>query len=316
MSTSVRDALRQAGHGWVALVKGTMHNLSALQVGTITSLTSTQAGLRGREPGQPRGRMKTVLLAGGLGTRLREETEFRPKPMVEIGGKPVLWHIMKLFAHYGHKEFVVCTGYKSEVVKDYFLNYEALNNDFTIQLGDRASLRYHGVHNEGDWQVTVAFTGDSTLTGGRILRASKYFPGERFMCTYGDGVADVDVDALLAFHESHGRLATITTVRPPSRFGVMDLAADRRVERFREKPQADGSVNAGFFVFEPGVIDYLDDDCMLEHEPLRRLAADGQLMAYGHDGFFQPMDTYRESIMLNGMWDTGTAPWKVWAGDA
>lgn len=260
--------------------------------------------------------MKTVLLAGGLGTRLREETEFRPKPMVEIGGKPVLWHIMKLFAHYGHKEFVVCTGYKSEIVKDYFLNYEALNNDFTIQLGDRASLRYHGAHHEGDWQVTVAFTGDSTLTGGRILRASKYFSGERFMCTYGDGVANVDIGALLAFHESHGRLATITTVRPPSRFGVMDLAADRQVERFREKPQADGSVNAGFFVFEPGVLDYLDDDGMLEHEPLRRLAADGQLMAYGHDGFFQPMDTYRESTMLNGMWDTGAAPWKVWPSDA
>lgn len=259
--------------------------------------------------------MKTVLLAGGLGTRLREETEFRPKPMVEIGGKPVLWHIMKLFAHYGHQDFVVCTGYKSEVIKDYFLNYEALNNDFTLRLGDRSSLRYHGSHNEAAWQVTVAFTGDATLTGGRVRQASRYFPGERFMCTYGDGVADVDIAALLAFHEAHGRLATVTTVRPPSRFGVMDLAADRRVEQFREKPQADGSVNAGFFVFEAGVIDYLDDG-MLEHAALRALAADGQLMAYGHEGFFQPMDTYRESTLLNELWATGKAPWKVWPGDA
>jgi glucose-1-phosphate cytidylyltransferase len=263
-----------------------------------------------------KGRMKTVLLAGGLGTRLREETEFRPKPMVDIGGKPVLWHIMKLYAHYGYNDFVVCTGYKSEVIKDYFLNYEALNNDFTLRLGDRASLRYHGSHNEGDWQVTVAFTGDATMTGGRVFRASKYFPGERFMCTYGDGVADVDIAALLAFHESHGRLATVTTVRPPSRFGVMDLASDRRVEQFREKPQADGSVNAGFFVFEPGVIDYLDDECVLEQSALQALAADGQLMAYGHEGFFQPMDTYREYTLLNEMWASGTAPWKMWPGDA
>jgi glucose-1-phosphate cytidylyltransferase len=260
--------------------------------------------------------MKIVLLAGGLGTRLREETEYRPKPMVEIGGKPVLWHIMKLFAHYGHDEFVVCTGYKSDVVKDYFLNYEALNNDFTLRLGDRDSLEYHGAHDEGHWRVTVAFTGDATMTGGRVFRASKYFAGERFICTYGDGVSDVDINALLAFHESHGRLATVTTVRPPSRFGVMDLAEDGRVERFREKPQADGSVNAGFFVFEPGVIDYLDDDCVLEQAPLMRLAADGELMAYEHDGFFQPMDTYRESLMLNEMWASGTAPWSVWQDNA
>lgn len=256
--------------------------------------------------------MKTVLLAGGLGTRLREETEYRPKPMVEIGGKPVLWHIMKLFAHYGHRDFVVCTGYKSDMVKDYFLNYEALNNDFTVGLGNRSSLEYHGAHGEGDWRVTVAFTGNSTMTGGRVFRASKYFPGQRFLCTYGDGVADVDIGALLAFHESHGRLATVTTVRPPSRFGVMDLAAGGQVERFREKPQADGSVNAGFFVFEPGVIDYLDDDSVLEQKPLMQLAADGQLMAFAHDGFFQPMDTYRESTMLNEMWASSKAPWKVW----
>lgn len=256
--------------------------------------------------------MKTVILAGGLGTRLREETEYRPKPMVEIGGKPVLWHIMKLFAHHGQDEFVICTGYKSDVIKDYFLHYEALNNDFTIRLGSRDSLRYHGAHDEGHWEVTVAFTGDATMTGGRVFRASRYFAGERFICTYGDGLANIDITALLAFHESHGKLATVTTVHPPSRFGVMDLAANGRVERFREKPQADGSVNAGYFVFEPEVLGYLDDDCVLEQTPLARLAADGELMAYAHEGFFQPMDTYREAVMLNEMWMSGTAPWKVW----
>lgn len=256
--------------------------------------------------------MKTVLLAGGLGTRLREETEYRPKPMVEVGGRPILWHIMKLFAHYGNDEFVVCTGYKSDFIKDYFLNYEARNNDVTVHLGSRDPLVYHGAHEDTDWTVTVAFTGELTMTGGRVKRASKYFDGERFMCTYGDGLADVDVQALLAFHESHGKLATVTTVRPPSRFGVMDIEDDARVARFREKPQADGWVNAGYFVFEPGVLDYLDDDCVLEREPLQRLAADDQLMAYKHEGFFQPMDTLRESTMLNEMWSSGSAPWKVW----
>lgn len=253
--------------------------------------------------------MKTVLLAGGLGTRLREETEFRPKPMVEVGGKPILWHIMKLFAAYGNDEFVVCTGYKSSYIKDYFLNYEARNNDVTVKLGDRSAPTFHGAHEDTDWTVTVAFTGDATMTGGRVFRASKYFTGERFMCTYGDGLADVDIAALLAFHESHGKLATVTTVRPPSRFGVMDLAADGHVERFREKPQADGWVNAGYFVFEPGVIDYLDSDCILEREPLAKLAKDQQLMAYQHNGFFQPMDTLRESMLLNELWDSGKAPW-------
>jgi len=257
--------------------------------------------------------VKTVLLAGGLGTRLREETEYRPKPMVEIGGRPVLWHIMKLYAHHGHRDFVVCTGYKSEVIKDYFLHYEARNSDFTVHLGDPSSLEYHGPHDAADWNVTVAFTGDRTMTGGRLFRASKYLSGERFFCSYGDGLADLDIAALLAFHESHGRAATVTTVRPPSRFGVLDLGPNGEVERFREKPQADGWVNAGFFVFEPAVLDYLDGDSVLEGEPLTRLAANGQLMAYRHGGFFQPMDTHRESLMLNDMWANGSAPWRVWA---
>lgn len=256
--------------------------------------------------------MKTVLLAGGLGTRLREETEYRPKPMVEVGGRPILWHIMKLFAHYGADDFVVATGYKSDSIKDYFVNYEARNNDITVRLGSRDSLTYLGAHEETNWTVTVAFTGELTMTGGRVLRASKYFAGERFMCTYGDGLADVDISKLLAFHESHGKLATVTTVRPPSRFGVMDIVGDGVVERFREKPQADGWVNAGFFVFEPAVLDYLDEDCVLEQRPLQRLAADGQLMAYKHEGFFQPMDTLREATLLNGLWSSGEAPWRVW----
>lgn len=258
--------------------------------------------------------MKTILLAGGLGTRLREETEYRPKPMVEVGGRPILWHIMRWYAQFGLDDFVVCTGYKGDVIKDYFLNFRARNNDVTVRLGEHVEPDYHGAHEEIDWTVTVAFTGQLTMTGGRVHRASKYFRGERFLCTYGDGLADVDIRALLEFHESHGKLATVTTVRPPSRFGVLDLGRDGSVEDFREKPQADGWVNAGYFVFEPEVLDYLNDDCVLEQEPLRNLAADNQLMAYRHEGFFQPMDTLREAIQLNELWDSGRAPWRVVSG--
>jgi len=255
--------------------------------------------------------VKIVLLAGGLGTRLREETEYRPKPMIEVGGKPVLWHLMKNFATFGLKEFIVCTGYRGEVIKDYFLNYEARMNDFTAHFGAASQIEYHGGHDESDWKVTVADTGATTMTGGRVKRVGKYIDG-RFMVTYGDGLADVDIAALLKFHEAHGRLATVTTIRPLSRFGVMDLSSDGQVKQFREKPQTDDFVNAGFFVFEPKVLDYLDDECVLEQAPLERLAREGQLMAYKHQGFWQPMDTYREFTMLNEMWDSGSAPWKVW----
>lgn len=255
--------------------------------------------------------MKIVLLAGGLGTRLREETEYRPKPMIEVGGKPVLWHIMKNFSTFGLKEFIVCTGYRGEVIKDYFLNYEARMNDFTAHLGAASQIEYHGGHDESDWKVTVADTGATTMTGGRVKRVGKYVDG-RFMVTYGDGLADVDIAALLKFHEAHGKLATVTTIRPLSRFGVMDLSSDGQVKQFREKPQTDDFVNAGFFVFEPKVLDYLDDECVLEQAPLEQLAREGQLMAYKHEGFWQPMDTYREFTMLNEMWDSGSAPWKVW----
>lgn len=245
---------------------------------------------------------------------MREETEYRPKPMVEIGGRPVLWHLMKVFATYGLTDFVVCGGYKVEQIKDYFLNYAARNNDYTITLGQRSSLVFHDDHLESEWHVTVADTGLNTLTAGRVERVQKYVGDERFMVTYGDGLADVDIPGLLDFHEKHARYATITTIRPLSRFGLVDVDEDNLVTQFREKPQLDDWVNAGFFVFEPEVFDYLKDGdgVMLEQEPLVRLAADRQLAAYRHEGFWQPMDTYRESQLLNEMWERGDAPWKIW----
>jgi glucose-1-phosphate cytidylyltransferase len=256
--------------------------------------------------------VKAVLLAGGLGTRMREETEFRPKPMVEVGGRPVLWHIMKNLAHFGISDFIIATGYKSDMIKEYFLNYEAWNNDFTIELGRRESLTFHDAHDEAHWSVTVAYTGESTMTGGRVHRAAKYLEEEPFLVTYGDGLADVDIDDLRASHAQSGCLATVTTVQPFSRFGVMDVGPESKVVSFSEKPRLEGWINIGFFIMEPGVLAYLDDECVLEEEPLARLAADGELSAYRHRGFWQPMDTYRESKMLNDLWDSSRAPWKVW----
>jgi len=257
--------------------------------------------------------MKAVLLAGGLGTRMREETEFRPKPMVEVGGRPVLWHIMKILGHYGLSDFVVCTGYKSEYIKSYFANYGVSNLDFTITLGDQSSIRHHGSHDEFNWQVTVADTGLSTMTGGRIKRIQKYVGDEPFLCTYGDGIADVDIAGLLEFHRAHGKLATVTATQPMSRFGVIDLEQDGVVATFREKPKTEDWINIGYFIFEPGVFDYLDgDDTVLEDQPLLRLAKDGQIAAFAHHGFWQPMDTFRESQALNNLWNSGNPPWKVW----
>jgi glucose-1-phosphate cytidylyltransferase len=257
--------------------------------------------------------MKAILLAGGLGTRMREETEFRPKPMVEVGGRPVLWHIMKNLGHYGITDFIVATGYKSDVIKEYFLNYEALSNDFTIELGKKDSLEFYDAHDEAHWRVTVAYTGEDTPTGGRVYKASKYLDDEPFFVTYGDGLADVDINALRAFHEQQGTLATVTTVQPFSRFGVMDVGEAGRVRDFREKPQLEGWINIGFFFMQPGALAYLNEKSVLEEEPLAALAKDGQLSAYRHSGFWQPMDTYRESQMLNDLWDSGRAPWQVWA---
>lgn len=257
--------------------------------------------------------MKTVILCGGQGTRLREETEYRPKPLVDVGGHPILWHIMKLYAHYGYSDFVCCLGYKANAIKEYFLNYDAMNNDFTVRLGKDSAVEYHDWHAEQNFSVTLADTGLNTMTGGRVQRVSRYLEGERFMVTYGDGVADVDIAELLKFHKSHGKLATCTTVRPISRFGVVSLGAAGTVERFTEKPQVEGWINAGFFVFEPEVLKYLEgEDGMLEQAPLERLASEGQLMAYRHEGYFFAMDTYRDYLALNEEWQSGNAPWKVW----
>ena len=257
--------------------------------------------------------MKVVILCGGLGTRLREETEYRPKPLVDVGARPILWHIMKTYAHYGFQDFVLCLGYRGQMIKEYFLNYEAMNNDFSISLGAKTQISYHGSHAEQDFRVTLADTGIDTMTGGRLQRVQRYVATDTFMLTYGDGVADVNVRALLDYHESHGKIATVTAVRPISRFGILQIGSDERVNAFAEKPKSDGWASAGYLVFNRRIFDYLDGDaCVLEQEPLERLAGEGELMAYRHEGFFFAMDTYREYLYLNDLWKSGEAPWKVW----
>ena len=245
---------------------------------------------------------------------MREETEFRPKPLVDVGGRPILWHIMKLYAHHGFNDFVVCLGYRGSMIKEYFLNYEAMNNDFTVCLGQRSHIHYNDHHEEQDFRVTLADTGPESMTGGRVKRIQKYITDDRFMVTYGDGVSDVDIEKVLDFHQSHGKLATVTTFRPVSRFGILNIDSDNQVQSFIEKPRSDAWASAGFFVFERKIFDYLDgDQCILEREPLERLAREGQLMSYRHDGFFYAMDTFREYQLLNDLWKSGEAPWKVWA---
>lgn len=258
--------------------------------------------------------MKVVILCGGQGTRIREDTGSRPKPLVEIGGRPVLWHIMKTYAHYGFHDFVLCLGYRGDMIKEYFLNYDAMGNDFTIRLGRESQIDLHGAHDEQNFRVTLADTGRDTMTGGRIKRIEKYVDGgDTFLVTYGDGVADVDIAQLVAFHKSHGKAATVTAVRPRAHFGLLETGSDGAVAKFTEKPQLDCWASAGFLVFERKVFDYIgDDDCVLEREPLERLAAEGQLMAYRHGGFFFAMDTYREYLHLNELWHSGKAPWRVW----
>lgn len=257
--------------------------------------------------------MKTVILCGGLGARLREETEFRPKPMVEIGGRPILWHIMKIYAHAGFSEFVLCLGYRGNMIKEYFLNYEATNNDFTMHLGRQRKLVYHGAHAEQDFSVTLADTGENSMTGGRLKRIARYLKDDVFMVTYGDGVADLDVRKLVEFHKSHGKIATVTTVKPISRFGMLEADRQGRVTEFSEKPKLDDWVSAGFFVFGRQVFDYIaGDGSILEREPVEALVRDRQLMAYRHDGFFHPMDTYRDYQHLNDLWANEKAPWKIW----
>lgn len=256
--------------------------------------------------------MKAVILAGGLGTRLSEETATRPKPMVEIGGKPILWHILKMYAHHGVNDFVICCGYKGYVIKEYFANYFLHTSDVTF---DMRSNRMEVHHKRAEpWKVTLVDTGDESMTGGRLLRVAPYVRDEEAFCfTYGDGVSDVDIAATLAFHRAHGKLATITATFPPGRFGALDISAGR-VSSFKEKPQGDGAmINGGFFVLRPDVLRYLtDDNTIWEREPLARLAAEGELMAYEHTGFWQPMDTLREKHLLEDLWASGKAPWKVW----
>ncbi|HEX2639085.1 MAG TPA: glucose-1-phosphate cytidylyltransferase [Pyrinomonadaceae bacterium] len=255
--------------------------------------------------------MKVVILAGGLGTRLAEETTLRPKPMVEIGGRPLLWHIMNIYAGYGLKDFLVACGYKGECVKEYFHSYITRSNDYFIDLQNGSCDVVS--RNEIDWRVGMIDTGLSTMTGGRLLRLKEWLQDETFMVTYGDGVGNIDINSLLEFHRSNGRLATVTAVRPPARFGALQLNGDE-VCKFSEKSQADeGWINGGFFVFEPEVLNYLtDDETVLEREALENLAADGELVAYRHYGFWQPMDTLREKQQLEDLWQRGNAPWATW----
>ena len=253
--------------------------------------------------------MKAVLLAGGLGTRMREETEFRPKPMVEIGGQPILWHIMRNLALAGITDFIIASGYKHEVIDQYFGAHPGWS---IVDESDAKARVFQGSGLEAGWRVTVAFTGDTTGTGGRVARLAPLLSGERFFCTYGDGLADVDVNALIEFHAANGSSATLTAVQPTSRFGLMDIDAAGRVTHFREKPRMKDWVSIGYFVFESEVLDYLGEDGGLEEDGLTRLAADGKLAAYQHEGFWQPMDTYREYTALQALWDSGEAPWKRW----
>jgi glucose-1-phosphate cytidylyltransferase len=260
--------------------------------------------------------MKVAILCGGYGTRIRDVADNIPKPMIPVGRFPILWHIMKYYACYGHKDFVLCLGYKSQAIKDFFLNYEAHIKDFTIDLGGKAAIQFHTDHSESDWRVTLAETGLNAMTGARIRRAQKYLGSDdSFMLTYGDGVGDVDLDHLLAFHNSHGKALTITGVRPPGRFGELLSDANGKVTEFNEKPQATGGrISGGFFVCRRKLFDYLDDreDLMFEKEPMARLVKEGQLMVFEHDGFWQPMDTNREYQLLNALFESGKAPWVKW----
>jgi glucose-1-phosphate cytidylyltransferase len=254
--------------------------------------------------------MKTVILAGGLGTRISEESHLKPKPMLEIGGRPILWHIMKLYASYGFNDFVVCLGYKGYVVKEYFANYVLHNADLTVDL-ERGAIEYHATNHE-PWRVTLVDTGEGTMTGGRLKRVAQFLePNQPFFMTYGDGLADLDLRRLADFHRAHGREATLTAVVPPGRYGALELAQDQ-VQRFAEKPPGDNAlINGGFFVLEPSVVDRIDgDQSSWEREPLEDLAADGQLMAFRHAGFWAAMDTLRDKNVLEALWASGEAPWR------
>ena len=258
--------------------------------------------------------MKCVILAGGMGTRLAEETSIRPKPMIEIGEHPILWHIMKLYTHHGVNDFIICLGYKGYLIKEYFANYHLHSADVTIDLVDN-KIAYHHRRNE-PWRITLVDTGEQTMTGGRIKRVRQYLdPDAPFCMTYGDGLSNIDIAAEIAFHHKHGLKATVACVRPPARFGSI-VVKGTKVTEFEEKPQTEsGLINGGFFVLDPSALDFVKDDTTIwEHEPMEKLAAGGQLVAWQHDGFWQPMDTLRDKQKLTRLWETGTAPWKVWRG--
>ncbi len=256
--------------------------------------------------------MKVVILAGGLGTRLSEETVVRPKPMVEIGGRPILWHIMKIYSHYGFNDFVICLGFKGYMIKEYFSNYFLHMSDVTFDMRNN-SMEVHQRHAE-PWKVTLVDTGMDSMTGGRLKRVAPYLENETFMLTYGDGVANVDIGDLVRYHRSHGKPATVTSTQPSGRFGALNMGEDGTIYSFQEKPAGDGSwINGGFFVMEPSIIDRIaGDGTVFEKEPLEGLARDSQLMAYRHGGFWQPMDTLRDKQHLEALWNSGQAPWKVW----
>lgn len=258
--------------------------------------------------------MKVAILCGGLGTRLREETEYRPKPMVNIGNKPILWHIMKIYSHFGFNDFVLCLGYKGNIIKEYFYNYELLNSDFTIELGRRNSIEIHNSHDEDGWKVTLADTGEKALKGARLKKIEKYIDSATFMVTYGDGVANININDLVSFHKKHGKIATLTGVLPPSRFGSLSLN-ENVIERFIEKPQTSGQyVNGGFFVFNREIFDYLTSDysCDLEIGVLDKLAEKGELMIYKHSRDWMCMDNIRDVEYLNNLWSSNQAFWKIW----
>jgi glucose-1-phosphate cytidylyltransferase len=258
--------------------------------------------------------LKVVILCGGLGTRLREETEFRPKPMVNIGNRPILWHIMKIYAQYGIRDFILALGYKGDMIKNYFCHYEIMNNDVTIELGRPEHICIHQRHDEVGWKITLADTGEKSLKGARLKKIQKYIPEETFMTTYGDGIANIDIKALLAFHQQHGKLATVTGINPAARFGELRLEGNR-VKSFQEKPRdGEGLINGGFFVFNRGIFNYLTEEqsCDLEYGAMEKIAQEGQLMVFKHEGFWACMDTLRDMDYLNALWEKNQAEWRIW----
>ncbi len=260
--------------------------------------------------------MKVVILCGGRGTRLREETEFRPKPMLPIGNRPILWHIMKTYAHYGHRDFILCLGYKGDMIRDYFRNYLWNTCDATLRLGIEPEIRFHTRHDEEDWSVTLADTGENSMTAYRVRLIEKYLgDDDAFLLTYGDGVGNIDINGSIEFHRRSGQICAMTAVHPPGRFGELGLDETGRVQGFNEKPQAEGGfINGGNMVCSRRIFGYLPEDpgVMLEQDPMRRLTAEGELGAFRHEGFWQPMDTFQEFTLLNSLWEKGNAPWKVW----